>query len=383
LYISDDEGQTWKWKELIEYEPDKKGSFSYPCLIQTDDGLLHISYSYSLGEGKKTIKHIVLNPSVIIAGQSSSARETWAKKLGFPDGKKILLLHMDDAGMCTEANDAVRRYITNGNIMSMAVMMPCPGAVPLIEWAKGYPHADIGVHLTLTSEWKNYRWGPLSDKARVPGLIDPEGKLWHDVPQVVMSASPAEVEAEIRTQINKMIKLGIKPGHIDTHMGTMYGSAEFVKVFLKVAEEYNIPANVIELSVPAVAEKFKSEGYPIDEKVLNMIGGYSLPRLDNFTSVPEASSYEEKRNSFFELVRSLDPGLTEIIFHPSIQTDNLKSITGSWQQRVWEGELFADPEVIKFLRDDVIIITTWKEITERFNNIREINVVKPPDMKGE
>ena len=49
IYISDDEGSTWKWKELIEYESDKKGSFSYPCLIQTSDGLLHISYSCSLG----------------------------------------------------------------------------------------------------------------------------------------------------------------------------------------------------------------------------------------------------------------------------------------------------------------------------------------------
>jgi predicted neuraminidase len=62
LYLSDDEGSTWKWKERIEYQADKKGSFSYPCLIQTNDGLLHISYSYSLGEGKKTIKHVVIDP---------------------------------------------------------------------------------------------------------------------------------------------------------------------------------------------------------------------------------------------------------------------------------------------------------------------------------
>jgi predicted neuraminidase len=65
LYISDDEGSTWKWKELIEYQADKKGSFSYPCLIQTKDGLLHITYSYSLGEGKKTIKHVIVDPQII------------------------------------------------------------------------------------------------------------------------------------------------------------------------------------------------------------------------------------------------------------------------------------------------------------------------------
>ena len=65
LYISDDEGQSWKWKELVEYDSEKKGSFSYPCLIQTKDGLLNMSYSYSPGEGKKTIKHVVIDPEKI------------------------------------------------------------------------------------------------------------------------------------------------------------------------------------------------------------------------------------------------------------------------------------------------------------------------------
>jgi predicted neuraminidase len=65
MYISDNEGASWKWKELIEYMPDKKGSFSYPCLIQTNDGLLHVTYSYALGEGKKSIKHVVIDPGKI------------------------------------------------------------------------------------------------------------------------------------------------------------------------------------------------------------------------------------------------------------------------------------------------------------------------------
>jgi predicted neuraminidase/predicted glycoside hydrolase/deacetylase ChbG (UPF0249 family) len=365
LYISDDEGRSWKWKDLIEYQADKKGSFSYPCLIQTADGLIHITYSYALGEGRKTIKHVAVDPAAVCAMKPVIDRSTWAEKLGYPSGKKVLLLHMDDAGMCSEANGAVERYITKGDVMSTAVMMPCPEAASFVRWVKDHPDADVGVHLTLTSEWKDYRWAPLSSNTK--GLIDPEGKMWHEVPQVVMSASAAEVETEVREQINRMISLGVRPSHIDTHMGTLYGSADYVKVFLKIAEEYKIPANVIELSVPSVAEKFKKEGYPIDEKIISMIGDYTLPRLDNFTSVPEGSTYEEKRNRFFELVRSLDPGLTEIIFHPSLLTDNLKSITGTWQQRVWEGELFSDPVVLKFMKDEGIIVTTWKEITERYS----------------
>jgi len=118
-----------------------------------------------------------------------NAQKTWADKLGFPQGKKVLLLHMDDAGMCPEANSAVESYIENGHLLSAAVMMPCVNAKSMIEWANGHPAADIGVHLTLTSEWKTYRWGPVSDPAKVPGLTDPDGKFFHEVPEVVMHAS--------------------------------------------------------------------------------------------------------------------------------------------------------------------------------------------------
>ncbi len=359
LYISDDEGLSWRWKELIEYDPSKKGSYCYPCMIQTNDGLLSVSYSYSPGNGQETIKHVVIDPDKI-------ATKTWSEKLGFPQDKKVLLLHMDDAGMCPEANAAVEKYIEDKHLNSAAVMVPCPNAKSIIDWAKGYPSADIGIHLTLTSEWKNYRWGPVSAAKKVPGLIDPEGKFWHEVPDVVMHASAKEVDTEIRAQIDKVLSWGYKPSHIDTHMGTLYGSPEYVKVFLKVAEDYNIPANAIDLTDPETVSYFRKAGYPITEDVIKLMSEYRLPKLDNFTSVPEGKTYEEKRANFFKLVKSLHSGLTEIIFHPAALSDNLKSITGSWQQRVWEGELFADPIVKKFFEDEGIIITNWKEIMTRF-----------------
>jgi hypothetical protein len=236
----------------------------------------------------------------------------------------------------------------------------------MIEWAGKQNLPDVGVHLTLTSEWKNYRWGPVSDPAKVPGLIDPEGKMWHDVPDVVSHSSAREVETEIRAQIDKVIATGYKPTHIDTHMGTLYGSAEYLKVFLKIASEYNIPANAIDLSDTAIAENFRKGGYPITADVVDLLNKYPLPKLDNFSSVPDGNSYENKRTNFFDLVNSLGPGLTEIIFHPSVETDNLKTITGSWQQRVWEAKLFSDPEVKKFFADNEIIITTWREIMNRY-----------------
>ncbi len=117
-----------------------------------------------------------------------------------------------------------------------------------------------------------------------------------------------------------------------------------------------------------IANKFRKQGYPINEELLRYADNYRLPKLDDFTSVPTGPTYEEKRSNFLALVKTLRSGLTEIIFHPSAETDNLRTITGSWQQRVWEADLFADPVVHQFFKQEGIIITTWKEIMKRFED---------------
>jgi len=302
------------------------------------------------------------------SSETQKKTQTWAEKLGFPEGSKVLLLHIDDAGMCDEANLASKNYFDNYEIQSAAIMVPCPSAYDALRWAAQNPHVDVGLHLTLTSEWKTYRWGTVANEADVPGLLDPDKKMWRSVKEVVEHATPEEVEKEIRAQIEKAKSIGMKPSHIDTHMGTLYGSPEFVKVFLKIAEEYNIPANAIDLSDPVVVEHFKKSGYPITDEVIETMADYSLPKLDFFTSVPKGKTYEEVRTNFFELVKNLPNGLTEIIFHPAVESANLKTITNSWQQRVWEGELFSDPVVKKFFKDEKILFTDYKDIMKRFKN---------------
>jgi predicted glycoside hydrolase/deacetylase ChbG (UPF0249 family) len=317
---------------------------------------------------QKTLFRIAMLLLAVFSLNYAQAQEkmTNAEKLGYPKGKKILLLHCDDAGMCEEANIAVQSYVLKGDVLSAAVMMPCPYAADMVEWAKKHPTADIGVHLTLTSEWKKYRWTTLSDPKKVPGLIDPEGKMWPEVMDVVTHASAKEVETEIHAQIDKMLKMGYKPTHIDTHMGTLYGSAEYAKVFFETAVKYNIPANAIDLSNKEVADFYRAAGYPINDEMIKYLEAYPLPKLDNFGSAPDGKSYENKRDNFIKLVQSLKPGLTEIIFHPSILTENLKSITGSARQRAWEAELFSDPVMKQFFADNDIELTTWREIMKRF-----------------
>ncbi|NNE78320.1 MAG: ChbG/HpnK family deacetylase [Pricia sp.] len=296
---------------------------------------------------------------------------TWAEKLGWPAGKKVIMLHADDVGMCPEANIAARQQLEAGDIQSAAVMIPCPNAEEFITYAKNNPNMDVGLHLTLTSEWKTHRWGPVTDNAEVPGLLDEDEKLWHTVRQVVEHASAEEVEKEIRAQIEQSIAWGHRPDHIDTHMGTLFGDPSYVKVYMKVAEEYGIPANIIDISNPTVLAEFRSKGYPMNDSVVKMSENYSLPKLDYFSSAPNADTYEEKISKFKELINSLEPGLTEIIFHPSVLTDNLKSITGSWQQRSWEAQMFSDPDLVQFFEDEGIIFTNWQEIMERFKTMKQ------------
>jgi len=301
------------------------------------------------------------------SGSDNTAKEpqTWGEKLGFPADARVLILHADDAGMCDEANKAIQAYLADNDIQSTAVMMPCPFAEDMEAWYKQNPTEDVGMHLTLTSEWQNYRWGPVADAKTVPGLIDPDGFFWHEVPGVVQHASAAEVETEIRAQIDKAISLGVQPSHIDTHMGTLYGSLGFTQAYMKVAMEYNIPAMVIEFTEPVVA-RFRQQGYPITDELVSFASGYTLPKLDDFYAAPQGDSYQDKKQKFFQLVRSFKPGITEIIFHPSIETENLKSITNSWQQRVWEAQMFSDPEVVQFFKEEHILFTNWKDMMTRF-----------------
>ncbi len=291
---------------------------------------------------------------------------SWAEQLGFPADKIILILHADDIGMCEEANLSAVSYLAMDQIQSAAAMPPCPNFNQFIAWAIAHPKEDVGLHLTLTSEWKTHRWGTVADPSEVPGLLDSTGMMWHSVRQVVQHASPVEVETEVRAQIEKFIALGHRPDHIDTHMGTLYGSPAFTAAYTKVAEEYQIPAMVIDVRNPLIVQTLRAQGYPVSPEMLEVINNYSLPKLDYFYSIGRGNTYEEKCENFKTLVKSWRPGLTEIIFHPSEDTERLKTITGSWQQRIWEARMFADPKIIAFLEEQGIIFTDWQEIMARY-----------------
>ncbi|MCX7424389.1 MAG: polysaccharide deacetylase family protein [Planctomycetia bacterium] len=312
-----------------------------------------------------------LVPAVILIASwaawagSAASGETWAERLGYGPKSRVLILHADDVGMCCEANLAAEEYFRTGDIQSASIMVPCPWFNDFAAWYKEHPEADCGVHVTLNSEWKHYRWGPVAPRGKVPGLVDKDGMLYSNVLQTALGATREQVETEIRAQIERALASGIKPTHLDTHMGAVYCRPDVAQVFLKLALEYKIPAFAIE-PTPEMIEKLRREGFPATEEMIRALREYPMPKLDRFTDVPRGKSYEEVRAKFFDLVRSLPPGITQIIFHPSVESEALKRITGSWRQRTWEARLFADPEVKQFFKDQGVEFTTWREMGRRY-----------------
>ena len=133
-------------------------------------------------------------------------------------------------------------------------MVPCPWLTEVADYAKAHPDADLGLHLTLTSEWKNYRWGPAAPKDQVPSLIASDGNFYPDVPPVASHATPADVEREIRAQVELAIRMGIRPTHCDMHMGTLAAKPEFYAALVKVAHEFKLPFLAVRVADPGAEE---------------------------------------------------------------------------------------------------------------------------------
>ena len=152
-----------------------------------------------------------------------------------------LLFRLDDIGMCHSVNMAAKEVLETRMPVSMSVMVPCPWFTEAVELLKQYPHVSVGIHLTLNSEWKNYRWGPVAGVTMVPSLVDSLGhffpsrsKLFANNPKL------EEIETELRAQIEKALKAGLKLDYLDYHMGAAMQTLETRAIVEKLAAEYNL-----------------------------------------------------------------------------------------------------------------------------------------------
>jgi hypothetical protein len=93
-----------------------------------------------------------------------------AERLGYPSDAKLLIVHADDLGVAHSVNDASIRAFASGLVNSGSIMIPCSWVPEIASYARANPQADLGLHLTLTSEWKNYRWGPVLSRQTAASL---------------------------------------------------------------------------------------------------------------------------------------------------------------------------------------------------------------------
>lgn len=265
---------------------------------------------------------------------------TLAERLGFKATDKLLIINGDDVGMSHAANAATIDALENGLMTSATIMVPCPWFPEIAAYAKAHPNSDFGLHLTHTSEWKGYRWGPVASKSDVSGLVDPSGYLWPDTASVYKNATPEQAETEARAQIKKALAAGIDVTHLDSHMGALQFNEQYFQVYRKLAKEFDVPIRMGSQDILARGG-----------------GGHQRGQLDmDGTIYPDYLIYDPRKQGesitdyWKRMLRDLKPGVTEMLIHAALPGEEMQHITNSWQDRATEHQLFTkDPEIRQIL----------------------------------
>ncbi len=238
---------------------------------------------------------------------------TLAERLGHAPDSKLLILHCDDLGSTRSANLAVYDALRNGLATSASLMVPC-------AWARDasamYRGDDVGVHLTLNSEWENFRWGPIT---QAPSLLDGDGGFPRTIQDVWDHADLDEVRRECRAQLERAILWGFDVSHLDSHMGTLQLRADFFDVYLELAVDFALPLRMAGAGAERVI------GFPY--RRLATEAGVIFP--DHLVTTPTGS-----RPTIEKVLADLRPGVTEVFLHPAVDTDELRSSHPDWETRV-------------------------------------------------
>lgn len=283
--------------------------------------------------------------------------QTLAEKLGYKNTDRLLIVNCDDVGMCHAANKAVAEGQAKGLMTSGSVMVPCPQFAETVKMFKENPKLDLGVHLTHTAEWKEYRWGGVAPDEKIKKLVDPEGYLWRSVEEVYHNSTPLEAYYEAKAQIKKALDVGLKPTHIDSHMGTLQLSPPYVDVYLQLAVEFDLPvrmasqATLEQFGQPGIRKQFEGRGIIFPDYLI-------YEELENYTE-------NDIKTFWTGIIKNLKPGVTELYIHGSAPDEELKTITDSWKTRNAEYDLFTnDKEFGDLVKNEGVILIGYKPLFE-------------------
>ena len=303
------------------------------------------------------ISFVLFAAAALIVTLPCVAAPTYGERLGWGPEDRVLIIHCDDIGMSLANNEGAAEALDFGLVTSVSAMMPCPWVPGWLPYMKEHPGVDMGLHLTLTSEYDFYRWTPLAGKNQVPGLADEHGCLPDNVRLVVENATPDEVELEIRAQIDRAETMGFPITHLDSHMGTLF-TPEFVERFVKVGIEKHIPVLMAPRGGP-IAEKVWEAGLP----VIDYIHGDSYDW--------KTTDIDEKVALYIDAFKNLEPGITEMIIHCTKPNDVIGVINGHRDFLYGDYYAMIDPRTKKAIEDEGIILTTWKELKARRDKVQD------------
>jgi chitin disaccharide deacetylase len=300
-----------------------------------------------------------------------------AEKLGV---ERAVILHVDDLAMCHGGNRAYLELARAGFVTCGSVMVPCPWFHEIAEAAAADPRLDLGVHLTLTSEWQHYRWRPLSTVSRASGLIDDEGYFWRDVASLRAHLVPEAAETELRAQIERAREAGIAPTHIDAHMAAAM-LPELLDVHLRLAVDYGL-VPVLPRGIRWAPER---DSY---QAALARLEAAGLPVIDHFRGTLPVPA-EETTPRYREAISALTPGVTLFALHATMpgEIETIAPDHAGWRTR--EYALFASGAVAEWCAAEGVVPIgyravqrLWREATPLREQSRNKRRTRPATRDG-
>jgi hypothetical protein len=304
-----------------------------------------------------TLARSALVSILLFAGAAAAAPVgslTLAERLGHPRGAKLLIVHADDIGEWHAVNAATIRAFGTGLVNSGSMMVPCPWFPEIAAWAKAHPDADLGLHLTVTSERTAYRWGPVASRDLVPSLLDPQGYLRKIQVEAAQAIDAREVEVELRAQVERALAFGLKPTHLDAHQFVLYLRPDVFQSLVRVSRAFGIPI--------AMARNYVEE-HPYIATAL----GPDAPIIDRAFDIPPEIPAEKWGDWYEGEIRKIGPGVTAIVMHLGDADAELRAATADrptwgaeWRQR--DADFFTGERFRRLVEECGLTLVTWREI---------------------
>lgn len=288
-----------------------------------------------------------------------------AERLGYSSSDRLLIVHADDLGLAHSVNVATFRAIAAGQISSASIMMTCPWVQEVADYARKHPSVDFGVHLTLTSEWHPYRWGPVASRDDVASLISPLG-YFYTIRDGLARFDPREAEIELKAQIALAKEIGIEPTHLDSHQLALFLRPKLFETYLKVGREMGLPVLLAAGLFSMIRERM-GDSAPDFEALL---GSGDIVINEVLSIAPEDAPYGWA--TFYQkALDDLQPGVSQLIVHLGFDDEEMRGMAGelpfggAWRQN--EFDYLTSPRFGESLRENGIKLITWRDIANLRN----------------